>query len=397
MSLLTSLQLLLYALVWALSAAIHKEERPALLHWLGFALAAAAQAALVAWRPAGPVWLTHAGSSLATILSLAFAGRGVLVFLRVRRHDALWCGLPLLALLVLAGIGPADTPTRVAVTAGFNALLLMAAFVPARPAFVLEFGVRMAVVASLPVLAQLALNLFLLGWGLRQLPLDIGGASGVSTGTWAVALVSAGTFNFLFVFLVTLRLLNRLRSQASLDALTGLANRRALQERLQLEWERARRYGAPFVVIAADVDHFKRINDQHGHAMGDRALQLIAQTLQAHVRETDQLSRVGGEEFMVLMPQARAAHDGRLLAERLRAAVAGLQLRTATGEALALSASFGVAEFQPEDGHGDGLLRRADQALYEAKRQGRNGVCLWPPGQAAAAPPDGPGSAAVFD
>ncbi|MFO1253567.1 MAG: diguanylate cyclase [Inhella sp.] len=377
MSLLTSLQLILYALVWGLGCAVHREERPALLHWLGFALLAALQAALVAWRPEGQVWLTHTGSNVATVFSLAFAGRGVLVFLRLRPPDALWFGLPLLALGVLLLVGPAATSTRVGAMAFFNALLLGAVFMQARPAFLAEFGRRMAWIATLPVLAQLALNLFFVGWGLLQLPLDITGAQAVPTATWAVALVSAGTFNFLFIFLVALRLLNRLREQASRDALTGVANRRAMQERLHLEWERARRYGRPLVAIAVDVDHFKRINDLHGHAIGDRALQAVAQALQAQVRETDQLSRLGGEEFLVLMPQAQVAQEGQRLAERLRAAVAALELRGAAGTPITLTASFGLSESQPDDTDREALLRRADQALYAAKRRGRNAAVRW--------------------
>jgi len=392
MSFLASLQLALYALMWALASATHRDERPALLHWLGFSLTAAGQAALVAWRPDGPVWLTHTGSSLATILSLALAGRGVLVFLRQPPRDGFWLGVLAAALPALVWIGPGDTPTRVAAMSGFNAGLLMVAFWLARPAFVQEFGLRIALCATLPAAALLGMNVFFVVQGLRRVPVDIVGANAISTSTWVLTLVSAAAFNFLFFFLVTIRLLQSLRRQAGLDALTGLPNRRAMQERLQLEWERARRYQTPFVAIATDIDHFKRINDRYGHGMGDQALRAVARTLQDHVRETDHLSRFGGEEFLVLMPQASAATDGLRLAERLRSAVAAMQLGSADGSAIALSASFGVSESLPDDANSEQLLRRADQALYQAKHQGRNGVALYAPEQANLAARAAPGS-----
>jgi len=382
MSFLASLQLALYALMWALASATHRDERPALLHWLGFSLTAAGQAALVAWRPDGPAWLTHTGSSLATILSLALAGRGVLVFLRQPPRDGFWLGMLAVALPALVWIGPGDTPTRVAAMSGFNAGLLMVAFWLARPAFVQEFGLRIALCATLPAAALLGMNVFFVVQGLRRVPVDIVGANAISTSTWVLTLVSAAAFNFLFFFLVTIRLLQSLRRQAGLDALTGLPNRRAMQERLQLEWERARRYQTPFVAIATDIDHFKRINDRYGHGMGDQALRAVAKTLQDHVRETDHLSRFGGEEFMVLMPQASAATDGLRLAERLRSAVAAMRLSGPDGSVIALSASFGVSESAPDDANSEQLLRRADQALYQAKHQGRNGVALLAPGPA---------------
>jgi diguanylate cyclase (GGDEF)-like protein len=236
------------------------------------------------------------------------------------------------------------------------------------------------------------MNAFFVVQGLRHVPVDIMGSNAISTGTWVLTLVSAAAFNFLFIFLVTLRLLQSLRRQAGLDALTGLPNRRAMQDRLQLEWERARRYRTPFVVIATDIDHFKRINDRHGHGVGDQALRAVAKALQEHVRETDHLSRCGGEEFLVLMPQSSAATDGLRLAERLRGAVAAMPLSSADGNAIALSASFGVSESQPDDADSEQVLRRADQALYQAKHQGRNGVALYSQHGAGTTFPAAPGS-----
>lgn len=378
MSLLVSLQLALYALMWALASYAHREERMATLHWLGYAAAATFSAMMLAWRPDGPVWLTHTGSSAATVLSLVLAGRGVLVFMHLPLHTRFTAIATAAGLACLIAIGPYDTARRVAAMSALNALVLVLALAQARVAFVAEFGARLALLAALPTIGLLGMNFFFLYHGLYRLPIDVVTANGVATGTWGVTLFGAAVFNFLFLFLVTFRLLRRLHQQASRDTLTGLPNRRAMEQRLALEWERTRRYPQRFVVIAIDVDHFKRINDQCGHETGDRVLAWVANTLQAHVRDTDHLSRVGGEEFLVILPEARADNDGALLAERLRVAVQALQLDVPNHPGMAVSASFGVSESQPGDTSSAQVLRRADQALYQAKSQGRNRVVLAP-------------------
>lgn len=137
------------------------------------------------------------------------------------------------------------------------------------------------------------------------------------------------------------------------------------------------RYAKPFVVILADVDYFKRINDQYGHAVGDAALTAVAHALQTSARETDHVSRFGGEEFLILMPEAHMETDGVPMAERLRDAIAQLTLTSpTTGEPIPLSASFGVSGWLAADQHSDNVLRRADNAMYAAKSQGRNCVVL---------------------
>ena len=136
------------------------------------------------------------------------------------------------------------------------------------------------------------------------------------------------------------------------------------------------RYGKPFVVISADVDFFKRINDQHGHAAGDTVLIAVARALQNCARETDHVSRFGGEEFLILMPEAQAQADGVTMGERLRQAIAGLALDSPAGERMALSASFGVSGWLATDSSSVDVLRRADHALYTAKEKGRNCVVL---------------------
>ena len=167
----------------------------------------------------------------------------------------------------------------------------------------------------------------------------------------------------------------KLEDEARVDPLTGLLNRRGLEERLDAELARAARDGSPLGAVAFDLDHFKRVNDEHGHEIGDRVLVWLGALLKEQARGVDVAARVGGEEFVVLLP--RADHEaGRVFAERVRLAVeAGGQAsgrgRAGLSEALQLTVSAGVASADaPVDGQA--LLAEADRALYAAKRHGRN-------------------------
>ncbi len=153
---------------------------------------------------------------------------------------------------------------------------------------------------------------------------------------------------------------------ANTDALTGLANRRRVTEVIDAELVRARRYGHAFSVILIDIDHFKRINDRHGHGVGDAVLVALAARAQEVLRDVDMLGRWGGEEFIVVLPETDAAQTlGK--ARALCAHIAGRPLAGAHR----ISISCGVAGVQPGDG-ADTLLQRADRALYAAKNSGRN-------------------------
>lgn len=158
------------------------------------------------------------------------------------------------------------------------------------------------------------------------------------------------------------------------DPLTGLANRRAFEEALRREVARARRGGAPLAVAALDVDHFKRVNDAHGHPAGDAVLAAVAARAAAALRAGDLLARVGGEEFAALLPGAGLPAAAEV-AERIRAALAGAPVEAA-GQALRVTVSLGCAALAPEDADEAALLARADARLYDAKRSGRDRV-VW--------------------
>jgi two-component system cell cycle response regulator len=157
-----------------------------------------------------------------------------------------------------------------------------------------------------------------------------------------------------------------------IDPLTGLMNRRAFREHLELEVARARRHGLHLSCILFDIDHFKNINDKRGHATGDAVLTAMGELLRKMARQTDIACRWGGEEFVVALYHSDLP-SALLAAERLRRGVEVAQILGSDGETVAITASFGVAEFGDEDSI-DMLIDRADQAMYEAKTAGRNRV-----------------------
>lgn len=175
--------------------------------------------------------------------------------------------------------------------------------------------------------------------------------------------------------------------KARTDPLTGLPNRRAFTELARVEIERAQRFGQPLALIAVDLDHFKSINDNHGHAVGDAVLIDFAHRAQAQLRVIDQLARIGGEEFIALLP-GTDAQGAFQVAERIRVLLEQRALAV-PGGTLRYTSSFGVAEIEPQHPGLDRWLARADAALYAAKRKGRNRVELAPedPAEPSLLPP----------
>jgi diguanylate cyclase (GGDEF)-like protein len=168
-----------------------------------------------------------------------------------------------------------------------------------------------------------------------------------------------------------------LEEQSITDPLMGVYNRRHLERRLDEEMGKALRYGLTLAALLLDLDHFKSINDVHGHAVGDEVLRALGHLMLDAVRKADIVTRYGGEEVLVLAPHTSLA-EGRLLAERLRAGVASKPLvrgsETKDGKPLYATVSIGVAALGPDIKDAPSLLKAADDALYRAKREGRNRV-----------------------
>ncbi|HEX4597837.1 MAG TPA: diguanylate cyclase, partial [Burkholderiaceae bacterium] len=163
-----------------------------------------------------------------------------------------------------------------------------------------------------------------------------------------------------------------LRHLAATDPLTGVANRRSFLERVQMEQARMRRFAQPGALLMVDIDHFKKVNDSFGHAVGDFVLRQLCEMSVRSLRGIDLMGRLGGEEFGILLP-GTSASGARQVAERFRREVADTAFHGSSGP-LAVTVSIGVTELDPIDSGPEAALARADVALYQAKLQGRNQV-----------------------
>jgi diguanylate cyclase (GGDEF)-like protein/PAS domain S-box-containing protein len=164
-----------------------------------------------------------------------------------------------------------------------------------------------------------------------------------------------------------------LQKLANTDTLTGLNNRRHFYELANKELARARRFKTPITLLMIDIDHFKKINDTHGHAMGDTVLQHLASTMTKALRGTDVTARLGGEEFAILLPHTSSAQASEL-AQRMRQEIADQSVPSPQGTGVNFTVSIGLDEWRESDVDLDALMKRCDIALYQAKNSGRNRV-----------------------
>lgn len=182
-------------------------------------------------------------------------------------------------------------------------------------------------------------------------------------------------WNLSFMLMPGERLQNQLRRAAQDDALTNLLNRGGFSTLASRQIERCRHAKQPSSVLLMDLDHFKRVNDTHGHDAGDRLLCAFAETVRTQSRPTDLVARYGGEEFCALLPNA-SQQDALVIAERIRHHFSQVTIPV-NGDEIGTTVSIGVAEINATEAV-DAALQRADQALYAAKREGRNRVTLAP-------------------
>ena len=386
------------ALVWLAGSWMAGDMQRAARHWSAFAaLSAASFAALtLALRGRTPeeAEALRAVGNLCGIAAFIALQRGIWLFvgapLRWRAHLAV-AGVAFV--VAILGLSPARGALRVGVTSTLFATLAAGMALDlgryARDAL----GLRRPWLLAAPLVAASA------GFAFRALLATLRPAtvaaqmttdSSLNVGSALGYLVIALTFHASLMALVVGRLLADLRHRSRHDGLTGLLNRRAVEEALQNQVQRSRRTGESFTVLMLDLDHFKAINDRHGHAAGDRALKHAAAALRGGIREVDALGRFGGEEFLVLMPGA-SLEASLAVAERLRAGLHGNPLLLA-GEPVGLSVSVGIAQWQVADEDASRVLVRADAALYEAKLRGRNCVVTEAAGTLAEERPVGPAS-----
>jgi diguanylate cyclase (GGDEF)-like protein len=257
----------------------------------------------------------------------------------------------------------AATVTAQGVISTFNFLLLRRhASGAMRPA-----ALTLAVLHALWALLSLTRALFIIGTGfdtrvaISMMPVSMLG------GTFLLTCHALG-----LVWMIVGRMQEHLVHQAATDPLTGALNRRALQARLEQERARVMREGGGFALATFDLDHFKLLNDTHGHVVGDATLVGVVNAAGTLLRPVDAVARLGGEEFCLLLPDVTG--DGAVdMAERLRRSLEGLDISSTSGP-VAVAASFGVAWYGTHGHDWPTLLKAADSALYCAKRNGRNRV-----------------------
>ena len=169
-----------------------------------------------------------------------------------------------------------------------------------------------------------------------------------------------------------------LHDRAVIDGLTGLYTKRYFTGQIEAQLEAARRHRRPLSLIMLDLDHFKAVNDEHGHLTGDEVLIGVAELLQKNLRKYDTAHRYGGEEIILILPDTQT-EKARAIAERIRERIEAKHFRTTAGRRLQITASLGVAALHPGVRTTSAFIQNADQALYQAKNAGRNRVCVWQP------------------
>ena len=368
--------------IWLLGSWVIGDVRRAALHWSAFAgLSTLSFVALsmALHQPVPPTAeILRALGNIAGVVAMLALHRGIRLFVGAPP----WNGAYALALgIVLLASWIGLSPTHSALRVGVNSAVLTTISLGIA-ADLYRYGRevvqrRRMWLLSVPILAAAA------GFSLRGLraiwnPASVAAEMTTNSALNVVSSIAymmiALTFHATLIGLVVGRLLADLRHRSRHDGLTGLLNRRTMEETLQAQVQRSRRTGEPFSVLMLDLDHFKAINDRHGHAAGDRALKHTAAALKAELREVDALGRFGGEEFLVLMPGA-TVEAARPVAERLRTALITDAPRI-DGAALSLSASIGVAQWREPGEEPSRLLMRADAALYRAKMRGRDCVVV---------------------
>lgn len=332
-------------------------------------LAQAASIALLSLSGRAPDAWTQWPSDMLGVTSFVLLHHGVQ---RMTRGPASWpltLGSLLTVGLALAWLpGVAQTALALLASAGFA--LAAAVSLRSRP-LTRNDAERYAFVLWAPLLLT-GLLLALRGLELGFFPGTVAAVRGLQllddSFLWIVIVVAL-LQNTSLAFLVLLRLVLRIQQLHESDVLTGALNRRAFEAALVRAHHDARR-DEPYALVMLDMDHFKRLNDNLGHAAGDAALRLMVQAVSPCLREVDRLGRLGGEEFAVLLPRTSLA-GAALVADRMRTLLAERAFDW-KGQAWPLSASFGIAAVEPGDANAEAVLARADAGLYLAKAQGRN-------------------------
>lgn len=370
---LVALQFALHALGWAVGAVLLRDERRELVHWAAFLALVGLGFGLMTGRDEERQWWAFNGAALCWAAGLLVLWRGLSVHFGAPPSTRLQLVLALAALAGHVAVGPGleAAAGRVVLTYGWMLVVVLTMLTAIFPTVRRDQERWTVVLIASPAAV---IGAAFAGVIVRQVldpsrPIELHRFDPTNLRTMYAYLVAAAIFNLVFMVLVVGRLLGRLRRLSERDALTGLYNRRAIVDRLGEQWAVWQRERAPFSLVLVDLDHFKRVNDTHGHHAGDEVLRHTAAQLGAAVRGHDVVARIGGEEFVVLMPRA-GLHEAKALAGRLCKALCETPVNLPGGP-LGVTASVGVAQVQAGDADAESVLRRADGALYRAKAAGR--------------------------
>lgn len=372
-----AVQLVLYGIAWLALALVFRLYPSTCLRWAAGWLLNAMGTTLLFLQPDALGGVLDLLVNLCVICAFACLQQGVTLLLRKSPH---WhWHLLAITLVVLIEVVRHTVPDSLVLRTWMFAVSAWLALGTMVRDLLLELPAKFSVSRSSAIALAAPVVLTLLAFFVRAAVITYSDVTGVveldvgSTFDTVVTLgflVFLGLFNFSLSNLVLGSLIRRLENLSSTDQLTGLYNRRVMMERLDSEHARFARSTQAYAVIMMDLDHFKRINDTRGHAAGDAVLQEVAKRLQGTVRTTDTLARMGGEEFMVLLPLNDM--DGAMVhAERIRHSVSETPISIPDGE-LVVTLSLGVADALGSDKGFDTVVSRADAALYIAKAQGRN-------------------------
>jgi diguanylate cyclase (GGDEF)-like protein len=368
------------AVLWLIGGWVLGDTRRAAAQWSTYAAFSALSfvflvAAMQAREPQAAELLRAAGN-IGGVLGLMALQRGIWLFIgRPVTHRGHLLALCAVLLASWIGLDPAAGNVRVSVNSVVQAVLALGMgrdlYRYARQELRLRWPwtLPMPLWLSAAAFASRGLRALLLPGAVTA---EMTVSSGLNIGSAFAYVVLSLSFHAMLMALVIIRLVADLQRLSRHDGLTGLLNRRALEETLALQIRHSRRSGEVFCVLMLDADHFKSINDRFGHAAGDMALKHLSTLLRSHMREVDRLARFGGEEFVVLLP-GLALGDALPVAERLRQAIAGAPLSHGDTP-MALSVSIGIAEWGGTREEPSRLLARVDSALYLAKQRGRDRV-----------------------
>ncbi len=331
---------------------------------------------LLGARVAMPLWLSALLGSAMIFVGVAALSAAVYAYVLNRALPrSYWLLIGAALAVTLLVLREAQALRTQAISLALVALLVPASWVALRHGWQAERSFRLVGLSLLVALAGL-------GWrgvdaGLRPGQYDDLMAGGAANG-WTLmfgfmSLLAAG---FGFVLACFERMARQMQQLASIDGLTGCANHNTTVALLAHAMERGRREGQPVAFALFDLDHFKQINDRHGHALGDTVLRQFAACVRERLRGSDVFGRLGGEEFGLVLPATDVA-GASAVAEQLRVGVAALSFTGDAGQPVQITASVGLAVAQPTDGYNvEQLMQLADKALYQAKTRGRNRVVL---------------------